>query len=177
MNWLGLITGAGAGRWLALALAVGTGIGGYVIGQRVQRGDTEHVMRLWAEDRSARAEDALKEYETSAAAEARVRAQVLRELGGRDEAITELAGRVRDLSGSVRLCGMAYQKPAAPAPATGGTDAAGTNGQLEDAVTVLQRLALNLAERCDREAVRANALRDWVDGITVPPQTVSSRPP
>lgn len=168
MNWLGLITGTGAGKWLALALAVGTGIGGYVIGQRVQRGDTEHVMRLWAEDRAKNAEESLKEYETDAAREARVRAQVLKDLAGRDDEIGSLAARVGELSHSVRLCGMAYAKPAAPAPPTGGTDAAGTNGQLEDAVGVLQTLAANLAERCDREAVRANALRDWVDGVLPP---------
>lgn len=163
--------------WAIIGAAVLFGGGGFFLGTRVQRGDTEHVMKLWAEDRASRAEEALKEFETDAAREARVRAEVLNALAGREDEIGTLAARVGELSHSVRLCGMAYQKPAAPAPAAGGTDAAGTNGQLEDAVGVLQRLALNLAERCDREAVRANALREWVDGITVPLPPESSRLP
>lgn len=168
MNWLGLITGAGVGRWAALALAVGTGVGGYWLGHRVQAGATEHVMRLWAEDRAARDAADLKEYETRAAIEARVRTEVLNAMGEKYGTIDAVAGDVRRLAANVRLCAMAYQAPAAVPPAAGGTDAAGAGGQLESAVGVLQALAANLAERCDREAVRANALRDWVDGVNAP---------
>lgn len=126
-------------------------------------------MRLWAEDRARRAEADLTEYETRAAIEARVRARVLAEREAEDAKIDLLAADVRRLGAGVRLCAMSYQKPAAPSPATGGTDATGGDGQLEPAVRVLQELAANLAERCDREAGRSNALRDWVDGVIPPP--------
>lgn len=168
MNWLGLIAGTGAGKWLALALAVGSGVGGYWIGHRVQRASTEHVMRLWAEDRRQRAEASLKEYETRAALEARVREAVLAEQEEENAKIDALAGDVRRLSAGVRLCSMVHQATTSAVPPTGGTDAPLADGQLASAVGVLQTLATNLAERCDREAVRANALRDWVDGVARP---------
>lgn len=165
---LGLLAGAGVGRWLALALAAGAGVGGYWLGHRVAATGTERVMRLWAEDRAQRAEADLTEYETAAALEARVRKEVMDGLATKQIDIDRLADGVRALGANVRLCAMSYQKSAAAPPAAGGADAAGGGGQLEPAVGVLQALAANLAERCDREAVRANALREWIDGVAPP---------
>lgn len=148
--------------------------GGYWLGHRVERSATEQVRREWSDDKARYAQDLLDADRAAVAREATIRQEVLGEMARRQISIDAVARDVRALSSSVRLCSQTYQA-AGTAPASAGVDGAGSGGQPRDAVEVLQELAADIAERADREAVRSNALREWVRGVTAP--TPDSRAP